>query len=107
MILSDERCAAAMIVKSGDEHTALLFDDIGDMIDYEREHAGITVVRRYVHDFETRQWLDTSAATFLRSAQLSTPMGSGIIAFADSNRAKARQTEFAAELHPEFASLMK
>jgi copper chaperone NosL len=107
MILTDERSMAAAIVRKGDEQTALLFDDIGDMIAYEREHAGITVTRRYVHDFETREWLDASTAVFLRSPDLHTPMGSGIVAYGDVNRAKASQNQRGAELHTDLATLVQ
>ncbi len=92
MIINDERYAAALRVIVGGRAQDLLFDDIGDMLDYEREHAGqVDVTRRYVHDFEERVWTSASDARFLRNERYHTPMGSGIIAFAAEPAAEKRQ----------------
>ena len=91
MILTDERHVAALRISEDGETRDVLFDDIGDMLEYEREQTGLTVVRRYVHDFETRQWVDARDAHFLVSDTIHTPMGSGIIAFAEQARAEAMQ----------------
>jgi copper chaperone NosL len=90
MIVGDERFASALrVVLEGSTHD-LAFDDIGDMFDYEREKgASLQVSRRYVHDYETKQWIDPSSALFIRSEELHTPMGSGIIAVSDKARAEA------------------
>jgi copper chaperone NosL len=89
MIISDERFAAALRVNEKGEIRDLLFDDIGDMIDYEKANPGIAVVHRFVHDLSTRRWIDAQAATYSHSDQLQTPMGSGIAAFADEHDAAA------------------
>lgn len=91
MILADERHVAALRLSEDNETRDVLFDDIGDMLEYEREQTGLTVLRRYVHDFETRQWVDAGGAHFIVSKTIHTPMGSGIIAFADQARAEAKQ----------------
>jgi copper chaperone NosL len=105
MILTDERSVAAILVSRDAQLTPLLFDDIGDLIDYERANPKLQVVRRYVHDFETRQWIDASQAVFLRSTQLHTPMGSGIAGFNDLDRAKSQQRKEQGELHTSFSAL--
>lgn len=91
MILTDERHVAALRLSEGSETRDVLFDDIGDMLEYEREQAGLNIVRRYVHDFETRQWVDAGSAHFIVSKTIHTPMGSGIVAFSDQARAQAKQ----------------
>jgi copper chaperone NosL len=93
MILSDERFAAALLVREGGAITPLLFDDIGDMLDYERSHGDMDLVDRFVHDADSRAWLPGSEAAYVRSETLHTPMGSGLAAFADPAAAQARARE--------------
>jgi nitrous oxide reductase accessory protein NosL len=95
MILSDERCAAALLIdgNQSDGQQSLLFDDIGDMVEYEHSHSGLKVKKEFVHDFQTRQWLPASAATYMISEEIQTPMGSGIVAFASADRARASSAE--------------
>ena len=90
MIVSDARHAAALRAVLDGETRDLLFDDVGDMIKYEQANPAAKPIRRYVHDFETRQWVDAAQARFVRDATVHTPMGSGIVAFADEIRARAR-----------------
>jgi copper chaperone NosL len=83
MIVTDERHAAAITTVAGDGTSDYLaFDDIGDLIDYEREHPELKVHRRYVHDLKSKSWVEASAATIVHSPELHTPMGSGLAAFA-------------------------
>jgi len=94
MILTEERYAAAMRVTDADGAVRdLLFDDIGDMIAYERAHPELRVTRRYVHDYQSLQWLDASQAQYLVSQQFHTPMGSGIVAFGEQSAARAVAAE--------------
>ena len=90
MIVSDERHAAALRTLIDGQTRDLLFDDVGDMIEYEQEKRAIKPIRRYVHDFETRQWVEAAQAKFVQDETVHTPMGSGILAFADEARARAR-----------------
>ena len=90
MIVTDERHAAALRAVVDGQTRDLLFDDIGDMVEYEQANPAIKAIRRYVHDFESRQWIDAAQSRFVRDEQVHTPMGSGILAFADETRARAR-----------------
>lgn len=93
MILSEERHTAAIVhVVDGGRRESLLFDDIGDLIDYEVEHPELKVHRRYVHDLDTKQWLDASTAAIVHAPGLHTPMGSGLAAFASRESAAAAVT---------------
>ena len=71
----------------------LLFDDIGDMIAYEREHKTLDVRKRFVHDHQTRQWLDADIAMFVQNERIHTPMGSGIVAFAGNSPDRSPTTQ--------------
>jgi copper chaperone NosL len=89
MIIEDDRYAAAVVSlnASGDlERHA--FDDAGEMLE-AAQPAGAKTVRRYVRDASTRQWVDADKATFAKTRDLHTPMGSGIAAYADPAAARA------------------
>jgi copper chaperone NosL len=87
MIISDDRSAAALVDPAGDS-APLLFDDIGCLLDYEREHPQLAARSHYVHDATSRQWLAASAATFVKTSR-ETPMGSGLLAFVRRSDAEA------------------
>ena len=88
MGVSDERYVAALIVRTADgEQTAKVFEDIGCMIGYEREHADVTILARYVKDFENHNWLTAEKASFVRDDQIHSPMGFGVLAADSSERA--------------------
>lgn len=93
MMIAEDRCSAASIVVRDGERTALRFDDIGCLLDWERGDAGENepreVVARFVHDHETRAWIEAPNATFLMSEAFHTPMGSWIVAFTDGPAAAA------------------
>lgn len=84
MIINDVRYAAGIVQPDG---KALLFDDIGDMIDYLRDNPALPVARRYVHDQVTKQWLPAEQAHYVHHPELHTPMGSGIAAFTSDEAA--------------------
>ena len=95
MIVSDERYAAALRVEQDGGAPDLVFDDIGDMLDYRRNKgASIHVIRLYVHDFTTKQWMDASKAVFVKSEDVHSPMGSGIIAAGDGTGGEALRAKF-------------
>lgn len=65
---------------SGSAGPRLLYDDLGCMLDAEREHPGAAC---FVQDFQGRGWLPAANAWFVMDPKkYSTPMGSGIVAFA-------------------------
>lgn len=98
MIISDERFAAAILVDGPRGPEPRLFDDIGDLIAYEKGNPGTSVLARYVHDLGTLRWIEAGGATFLRSETLHTPMVSGIAAFADRADAERQRAEAAGEI---------
>jgi nitrous oxide reductase accessory protein NosL len=91
MIIADVRCSSALIADRDGRRESTLFDDIGCMLDAEREHAAeFRIMGRFVHDYSTRAWVEADSAVFLLAdrGSLPTPMGSGIGAFADRAQAE-------------------
>lgn len=90
MIISDERFAAAYAYEVGTgRYQSAVFDDIGDMLRYAGEHPEQTIAARYVHDYESKEWIDAVAASYVVSQDIATPMASGIAAFSTADRAEA------------------
>ncbi len=107
MIISDERFSAASLADDPDEGILpLLFDDIGDMLKYERDNPGITIVRRFVHDHPSKTWIPAETAHYIYAQTLETPMATGLAAFSDPAAADALLTQ-----HPgtrlDFAALQE
>ena len=78
MIISEERYAAGLVAGDG---TAALFDDLGEMLQSVREE-GLQGRRAWVHDWTGREWIDATSAVYVRGEQETTPMASGMVAFA-------------------------
>jgi copper chaperone NosL len=85
MIISESRYAASYVTTTGDVRR---FDGIGDMLLYDQKHHEQVHVY-WVHDFDSETWLLADQATFVQNPALSTPMGWGLIAFADAAAADA------------------
>lgn len=101
MIINEDRCSSALLLDRDGRREHALFDDLGCMLDSERDGLdGAAVVGRYVHDYTTRQWGDAAQATFLLAspAKLSTPMSSGMVAHVSRSDAEQAQAKFGGEL---------
>ncbi|MCC7023719.1 MAG: nitrous oxide reductase accessory protein NosL [Thermomicrobiales bacterium] len=85
MIISDERYAGGLVAEDG---TARLFDDVGEMLQSVRE-SGLNGQRAWAHDWGSRDWIDATTAIFVKGDPKSTPMGTGIVAFASRDAADA------------------
>lgn len=88
MIVSDERFAAAIVLLNPhDERVELLFDDIGEMLNFSLpQHSD---VRFWVRDMNTKTWLDATTAFFVVNSELHTPMGTGVAALSSRDAADA------------------
>lgn len=96
MSIMEDRCSTAMLVECAGQRSHRLFDDIGCMLDVEDAGIdGCVVLERYVHDHGTRDWVAAEEALFLvtDSDALTTPMGSGLVAFARREDAERAQAE--------------
>jgi copper chaperone NosL len=102
MIINEDRFSSAALVaveeRRGREH--YLFDDVGCMLDYQREYPEIAFIELFAHDANTRAWLPAQEAVFLLTdpSAILTPMGSGIAAYADRAAAEAAQATFGGEI---------
>jgi len=86
MAISEKRYAAELIDSEGQ---ALKFDDIGCMVNFIKTRKNpAKFVAYFVMDFDERQWTKADDAYYVRSAELTTPMSGGIIAFKDQAKAK-------------------
>ena len=82
MTVSDPHLAA-QIAGGGEEPR--LFDDIGCLSNYLREHSLAPGQVVYVADHRSGAWIDARRAVISRLPSGSTPMGSGLIAHASSS----------------------
>jgi copper chaperone NosL len=76
MIISDDRFAAAVVIKTGE---ALKFDDIGCMILHEARQVRPGAAY-WVRNFTGRDWLNAREATFVHSTKFRSPMDHGLAA---------------------------
>lgn len=101
MLINEDRCSSAFLVERDAVREYAHFDDIGCMLDYEHAHAAeLKFLEGYVHDHATRAWCPTTTAVFLvaEREKISTPMGSGIVAFADAAAAEKARDELGARI---------
>jgi nitrous oxide reductase accessory protein NosL len=103
MLINEERCSSAFLLTIDGVHEYAMFDDIGCMLDFEhwKTQPG-QVVDGYVHDHGTKEWVRASEAFFLFADpdRISTPMGSGIVAFGGHDRAQAASLTHGGEIMP-------
>ncbi len=69
-------------------YQSVLFDDLADMLAYAAKHPEHKVVAWYVHDYETKEWTDATTASYVASERIATPMASGLVSFANPDRAE-------------------
>jgi copper chaperone NosL len=96
MAISEKRCAVAFIDEEG---AALKFDDLACMASYlqaRRDRSRITAY--FVADYEGNGWIKAEEAFFVRSQQIRTPMGGGVVAFKDRARAEAAAAKYQGEV---------
>ncbi len=96
MAISDVRYAAEVIDKAGAPHK---FDDIACMVGYIKSKQPRRDYRAsYVMDYDTKQWLKTEEASFVRGDQIRTPMSGGIVAFREKTRADSVASTFTGQV---------
>ena len=102
MIISDERFAAALVVeKAANDYEQFVFDDAGEMFAYAAEDADRSrIVRWFVHDYNSREWIDATTAWFVIADSLHTPMGFGVAACAEEAQAQALAEEWQGRVVP-------
>ncbi len=94
MIIDDPRFAAAYRLEDG---TEFKFDDLGGLILTGREQGVLDTAEVWVSDFDDEVFIDAAAAFYVPTIGVASPMGHGLVAFSDKQRAE----EFAHELDGE------
>lgn len=84
MIISEAAYASAYREVGG---STFVFDDIGDMLAHLSTNEDAADASAWVHDYHSGEWVDAPEASFVHSPQIQTPMGGGIVAFADPSDA--------------------
>ncbi len=90
MAISDKRFAGEILVEVG---VVRKFDDLGCLLKDMRDRAARDEPPAFAVDFERREWVDVKKAYYVQSSRISTPMGSGLIAFksrSDAEEAAAK-----------------
>jgi hypothetical protein len=83
MLISELAYAAAY---RADGAEARVFDDIGCLRTAARGEAGPLTF--WFHDADDREWIDGTAATFVGSPEIPSPMGGGLLAYRDRTAAE-------------------
>ncbi|MCH1625400.1 nitrous oxide reductase accessory protein NosL [Ferdinandcohnia quinoae] len=95
MGIQNEQASAQIIKEDG---TPMKFDDIGCLITYLQEKDG-KIAEAYVHDHNSKKWIDMESSYFIHSIEIDTPMSYGIIAFESEQDAKDWQQENRGDLY--------
>jgi copper chaperone NosL len=86
MAISEKQYAAELIDSEGQ---VLKFDDIGCLLNFIKKGSiNVSGASLFVMDFDQRQWINADGAYYIRSADVTTPMNGGIIAFKDQAKAQ-------------------
>lgn len=102
MIINEENMAAAFWTAGGE---AFRFDDAGEMLAYINETQP-ELASVWVHDYVDGTWLRADDATFVLGTGVATPMGFGIVAFADADAGRALAHGVAEAKILDFAALL-
>lgn len=94
MTISDERFASGYRLANGEVR---VFDDVGEMALYKAEH-GESPKHEWVRDYESGRWLDARGAHYVHAAELHSPMGYNLAAFAEEESAKRAANELGGEV---------
>lgn len=86
MLITEPRYAAALRLIDGQ---ARRFDDIGCLLHYLQAHPSEPQAHIWVNDYLQERWLRAEVALYVQSDRLTTPMGYGIVALADSIAAES------------------
>jgi len=83
MAVSDRSFASEIITL---DNEVFKFDDLGCLETYRKKNPETKVQAIFVSDYEQKTWLPFDKSIIVKTG-IVTPMGSGKVAFADSNRA--------------------
>lgn len=102
MIISEENYASAYWTTDGE---ARRFDDMGEMLQFIQSNSEERA-STWVHDVNSAQWLRAEDAWIVMNAGLMTPMGTGVVAVANEEDARALAFDQADALVLTFGDLL-
>lgn len=86
MQVKDDAYATQLTTKDGKNYK---FDDIGCMNQWKKENGTESIGMDFVRDYNDKEWIEYSKATYVYDASLRTPMAYGILNFKDKASAEA------------------
>ena len=93
------RTAIALLVTgSAGRYETFAFDDLGCLLDHERQRKDAPVAARWVRDFQAGQWRDAPAAYYVHGPALRSPMAFNLAACASREVAEALAAERGGEV---------
>lgn len=90
MQVKDDAFATQLTTKDGKNYK---FDDIGCMNEWKKQNGTDNIGMDYVRDYNDKEWIEFSKATYVYDASLKTPMAYGVLNFKDKASAEAFVTE--------------
>ena len=95
MLISEPVYAAAYRAPGGDP---AVFDDIACMLASARKAAVSHSAQFWFHDAATSKWIEGDEALFVKSPNIRTPMGGGMLAYREPSAANRAAVEHRGEL---------
>jgi copper chaperone NosL len=95
MAISDPHFASEIIDQNGETYK---FDDLGCMLAFKSRQADLMIAGIFLKEYETLGWIPYERASIVTTG-ISTPMGSGHVAFSRADKAREFQKS-----HPAIAS---
>jgi len=96
MAISDKRFAGEILIEVGVAHK---FDDLGCLLKELKERSGRgDEPPAFAVDCGSRKWVNVKEAYYVRSERISTPMGSGLIAFKERSDADQAAAKYGAKV---------
>ncbi len=97
MAISQKRYAAELVAVEGN---VFKFDDIGCMIHFAQQRRWIAhPPARFVHDYDSAEWIEAGRASFVLSPEIPSPMASGLLAVKELGKAERYATRFHGRVH--------
>ncbi|WP_379127276.1 nitrous oxide reductase accessory protein NosL [Paenibacillus sp. sgz500958] len=86
MQVKDDAFSTQLTTKDGKNYK---FDDIGCMNEWKKKNGLKNIGMDFVRDYNNKEWIEFSKASYVYDESLRTPMAYGIISFKDSDSAEA------------------
>lgn len=101
MIINEDRCACGLLIDRDGIREHLVYDDLGCLFTALDTKEDMKVLGKFVRDYDGSGWIEFERATFLFAdrEKLPTPMGSGIVAYANPEPANAKRAALGGEIY--------